>query len=223
MAALDIDFLQCLLGDPNHPDFYWHHRVLLVGGKDGLWIWLTPKGEVQCGKLGPGVALVPLRRNAAFPDGLDRANICSFDPISAHELQCRFAEALSFAKIIGLGDDPVLGSVAEWHWFFPDFSTNAQEETAPRSSPSPSSSLVVGWLFNSTDGTLRISSAQDQEDSAPSSSSASRAANMDVMPRTPPRNSGQTLSTRVQEDSAPFSAAASSKTKDPGGRGGGGT
>ena len=132
MTTLDTDFLQCLVGYPEDPNFYWHHRVLLVGGKDGVWIWLTPTGEVQRGKLGPDDAVVPLRRNAAFPDGVNGANIFSFDPITADELQGYYSEAVGFAKIIGLEVGAVPVSKAEQDWYISDITSSAYGERVSR-------------------------------------------------------------------------------------------
>ncbi len=113
MSTLDIPHTQilCLY---EKDDACWHHRVLLVKGTNGYWIWLTPDGEVQRASVvvhvsdGRPMVVRALRRNDPFFGDLV-GEIYSFDPPTLAGRAGYVEEANALGTIFGYEIPPIVG------------------------------------------------------------------------------------------------------------------
>jgi hypothetical protein len=126
----DTAFLQCLVGFPDDVEYTYHHRILLVAGPDGQWIWVTPTGSVQRGRIRQDDDVVPLRRNALFP-AEHAGNIFAFDAIPEAELDEYYQEAVAFARIVGF-DVIAAPARADELWFVCDATSDSFGEPISR-------------------------------------------------------------------------------------------
>ena len=84
--SLDIAEQQVLIDFFDDPNFHWHGRILLVAlPTPGMWVVTTPDYSVQVCDLRLH-RVVPLQRNADFPDRIE-GGIYYFDPFEAGELE----------------------------------------------------------------------------------------------------------------------------------------
>lgn len=117
--TLDSAYRQVLVhyeGDSN--GFVWHHRLLVVPGREGRWVGVTPTHSVQV------IALLemkvrPLRRAAAFPSNISPSTIFAFDAFQGREEDDLVAECLDLAAVMGIGPPPA-APVMDGAWYFGD-------------------------------------------------------------------------------------------------------
>ena len=84
--TLDLREPQILRHYPNDDaGFFWHHRVLLEKTGPGVWIAVTPDGDIERIDLN-AVQHIPLERRADFP-APQAPYVYAFDPISRAELE----------------------------------------------------------------------------------------------------------------------------------------
>ena len=114
--TLDIKEPQILRHYPADANaFYWHHRVLLVKVSPGIWIGLTPDGDLERINL-HDVDHLPLERRSDFP-GPQSPYIYAFDEISRQELERHKRRAHGMAALF---NDTSADDIEIFEWMICD-------------------------------------------------------------------------------------------------------
>ena len=96
--TLDIREPQILRHYPGDANgFFWHHRVLLEKTGPGVWIGVTPDGDIERIDLNI-IVHVPLERRADFPEG-QAPFVYAFDPIPRADLEAYHRRARVMANL----------------------------------------------------------------------------------------------------------------------------
>ena len=96
---------------------YWHHRVLLEKTGPGVWIGVSPDGDIERIDLNV-TAHIPLERRADFP-GPQAPYVYAFDPISKSELDSYHRRAKVMANLF---NDAGEAEVDAFEWLIADTS-----------------------------------------------------------------------------------------------------
>ena len=127
--TLDVREPQVIRHYPNDPNgFFWHHRLLVEKCSPGVWIGLSPDGDLERLDLNV-VPHIALDRRAAFPPA-QAPYVYAFDELTKAELE-GFRRR---AKVMNnLFNDSAFEEVAAYQWVIADpsradFGTEIEEE-----------------------------------------------------------------------------------------------
>ena len=122
--TLDIRELQILRHYPaDGAGFFWHHRVLLEKTGPGIWIGVSPDGDIKRIDLNM-VAHIPLDRRADFP-APQAPFVYAFDPIPRADLEGYHRRARVMANLF---NDAGGADVEAFEWVIADTSRLIAEE-----------------------------------------------------------------------------------------------
>lgn len=140
--TLDTVHRQVLVQYPEDRDgFVWHHRLLVVPGREGRWVGVTPTHSVQVVDLSE-LNVRPLRRAAPFPTDIDGSAIFAFDPPQGREEEDLVVECADLAAVMGIG--PALTAPAlEGSWFFADPAYAGFSKRVPEEAMADEDAVVV--------------------------------------------------------------------------------
>lgn len=116
--TLDLKEPQIIRHYPQDQDaFYWHHRLLLEKCSPGIWIALTPDGDLERLDLNT-VPHIVLDRNAAFP-AAQAPFVYAFDDMSRNELEGHKRRARVMTNLF---NDSTVEAVGSFEWLVADVS-----------------------------------------------------------------------------------------------------
>ena len=127
--TLDLREPQIIIHFPgDQGGYFWHHRVLLEKCGPGVWIGLTPDGELQRIDLAT-TTHIALDRKAEFP-APQRPYVYAFDPLSRGELESYRRRAKTMNNLF---NDAAFEEVASSVWVIadsshPEFGREVDEE-----------------------------------------------------------------------------------------------
>lgn len=139
---LDTVHRHVLVQYPEDRDgFVWHHRLLVVPGREGRWVGVSPTHSVQVVDLSE-LNVRPLRRAAPFPWDIDGSAIFAFDPLQGWEEEDLVAECADLVAVMGIG--PALTAPAlEGSWFFADPAYAGFSQRVPEEAMGDEDAVVV--------------------------------------------------------------------------------
>ena len=114
--TLDLKEPQVLLHFPNDAGgFFWHHRLLLEKTAPGVWIGVTPDGDIERINLNQAQH-VPLDRRADFPHA-QAPYVYAFDPIPRADLESYRRRAKVMANLF---NDAGVEEIQAFEWVVAD-------------------------------------------------------------------------------------------------------
>ena len=110
--TLDLREPQILRHFPQDANaFYWHHRVLLHKISPGVWVGLTPDGDLERINL-HDTEHIPLERRSRFPDP-QQPYIYAFDDVGRVELERHKRRAQTMAALF---NDSAMEDIEVFQW-----------------------------------------------------------------------------------------------------------
>ena len=106
--TLDVEYKQVLIEYFDDPRYVWHHRLLLVKEGPSEWVGASPTHGVMVLMLAEH-RVIPLSRNAIFPDECQGNVVFMFDPIDAATLNSLVDRAKALATVVGFAQPQVDG------------------------------------------------------------------------------------------------------------------
>ena len=118
LRTLDLREPRILRHYPNDANaFYWHHRLLLTKVSPGVFIALTPDGDIERLDLHQ-LDHIPLERRSDFP-AAQAPYVYAFDDLSRADLETYRRRAVTMANLF---NEDQLGDIDTYEWMVSDAS-----------------------------------------------------------------------------------------------------